>query len=105
MADDTPKTVKVEALQWHTHQGTAYDVGDTYDIDEQLVDSVQFQGKAVRVDRVQHAKAAAKEAERSAKTAAKAPKAPRAAKTPRKTAVSPMTTTTTRALTPRKRSK
>lgn len=50
------KTVTVEALEDHTYNGESYAVGDTYDIDEQLVDSVTFQGKAVRVDRVAHAK-------------------------------------------------
>jgi arginine/lysine/ornithine decarboxylase len=64
MADkaEKPKTVTVEALQWHTYNGKEYNVGDTYDIDEQLVDSVAFQGKAVAVDRVARAKAAAKPA-------------------------------------------
>ena len=51
-----PKTVTVEALEDHTYNGNSYVVGDTYDIDEQLVDSVTFQGKAVRTDRVAHAK-------------------------------------------------
>lgn len=74
MADDKPKTVKVEALQAHSYAGNNYEVGDTYDIDAQLVDSVTFQGKAVRVDRAEVAKA-------EKKAAAK-----------RSTAVEPMTT-------------
>ena len=60
--DDTPKTVTVEALQAHTYNGKSYDVGDVYEIDEQYAESVAAQGKAVRVDRVDHAKAQAKAA-------------------------------------------
>lgn len=83
---DAPKTVKVEALEWHTHQGEEHNIGDTYDIDEQLVDSVQAQGKAVRVDRVAVAKEAAKAAEKTTRARAQG-----------KTAVEPMTTDTTAA--------
>jgi len=46
---DTPKTVTVKALQDHTTFGTAYKVGDTYEIDAALVDSVVAQGKAAPV--------------------------------------------------------
>jgi hypothetical protein len=48
--DEKPKTVTVEALQLHTYNGKSYDVGDTYDIDEQYADSVAAQGKAKRAD-------------------------------------------------------
>ena len=53
---DAPKTTTVEALQWHTYNGKEYNIGDTYQIDDALVDSVTTQGKAVRTDRVAHAK-------------------------------------------------
>lgn len=43
------KTVTVQAVQWHTYNGKAYEIGDTYELDEALVDSVQAQGKAFRV--------------------------------------------------------
>ena len=72
------KTVTVEALEYHTYDGKEYEVGDTYDIDEQYVESVASQGKAVRVDRVKVAKDAAKEgkaSEKAAKDAAKEGKA------------------------------
>lgn len=62
---EAPETVTVEALEAHTYNGDSYEVGDTYDIDAQLVDSVTFQGKAVRVDRVEVARAAAKAAKAS----------------------------------------
>jgi hypothetical protein len=67
MADEKPQTVTVESLEWHTYNGKEYPVGATYDIDEQLVDSVQRQGKAVRVDRAAHAKQAEKAAAKPAK--------------------------------------
>ena len=57
---DAPKTTTVEALQWHTYNGKEYNIGDTYQIDDALVDSVTTQGKAVRTDRVAHAKRQAK---------------------------------------------
>jgi hypothetical protein len=88
-AADKPKTVKVEALEWHTYNGKAYEVGDTYDLDEQLVDSVTFQGKAARVDRAEVAaaerKRAAKQASASTKvepmgTTGKPARAPRGVK-------------------------
>ncbi len=44
MADEKPKMVKVEALQAHTFNGQSYEVGDSYDIDEQYVESVASQG-------------------------------------------------------------
>jgi hypothetical protein len=59
MADEKPKTVTVEALQLHTYNGKEYQIGDTYEIDEALVDSVTAQGKAVRTDRAAVAKKAA----------------------------------------------
>jgi hypothetical protein len=51
MPDESRHTVTVEALQLHTYDGHTYDVGDTYEIDEQYAESVVVQGKAVRVDR------------------------------------------------------
>jgi hypothetical protein len=50
MADEKSKTVKVTALQAHTAFGKAYEIGDTYDIDEAFADTVVTQGKAVRAD-------------------------------------------------------
>lgn len=67
MADEKPKTVTVEALQWHTYNGKEYAVGAKYEIDEALADSVAAQGKAVRVDRVAVAKAQDKAAAKSTK--------------------------------------
>jgi hypothetical protein len=64
MATDK-KTVTVEALQAHSYNGKTYAVGDTYEIDEQLVESVATQGKAVRADRVAHAKQQAADAEKA----------------------------------------
>lgn len=49
------KLVTVEALKYHTHDGKAYNVGDTYDIEARYVESVAAQGMAVRVDRAAHA--------------------------------------------------
>jgi hypothetical protein len=59
---EKPKTVTVEALQWHTYDGKEYAVGDTYEIDEALADSVAAQGKAIRTDRAEVAKKAEKDA-------------------------------------------
>lgn len=70
MATDKPETVEVEALQPHTYNGDSYEVGDTYDIAADLVDSVTAQGKAVRVDRAEVAKAQAKAAEKASKPVA-----------------------------------
>ena len=47
---EKPQTVTVEALTWHTYNGKAYDVGDTYEIDDLYADSVVAQGKAIRAD-------------------------------------------------------
>lgn len=66
MADQS-KTVTVEALAAHTYDGESYEVGDTYDIEEQYAESVVLQGKAVRVDRAKVAKAAVKEGEKASK--------------------------------------
>ncbi len=74
-------TVTVEALEYHTYDGEEYQVGDTYDIDEQYVDSLRVQGKAVRVDRVKVAKKADADAKKTEADRAKAPKG---------TAVTPM---------------
>jgi hypothetical protein len=90
-----PKTVTVEALEAHSYNGENYDVGDTYELDEQLVDSLRIQGKAVRADRVQQAKTAAKAAKAQAEAAAKSAKATKGSRRS-KTAVEPMTTATTR---------
>lgn len=46
MADETPKTVTVEADQPHTYNGTSYEPGDIYEIDVALLDSIQIQKKA-----------------------------------------------------------
>jgi hypothetical protein len=73
MADkvEKPKTVTMEALQWHTYNGKAYSIGDTYELEESLVDSVTFQGRAARADRDEVAKQQAKDAERARKEASK----------------------------------
>lgn len=68
---DKPQTVKVEALKYHTAFGSEYQVGDTYDLDEQFLDSVVHQGLAVPVDRVARAKQAEKAAKETVKAAAK----------------------------------
>lgn len=65
--DDTPATVTMESIQWHTYNGEEHAVGDTYELPADLVDSVTAQGKAVRVDRVEHAKRQADEAEKARK--------------------------------------
>jgi len=65
MADDKPKKVTVEAIKFHTHDGEEYQVGDTYDVDEAAVESLQVQGMAIRTDRA----AVAKKAEKDAKDA------------------------------------
>lgn len=59
------KMVQMEALQYHTYNGEAYEVGDTYDLPENLVDSVTLQGKAARTDRVEVARASRQAAEKS----------------------------------------
>jgi len=49
MADKTPQTVTVEALQLHTYHGETYDVGDTYEADAGDVETIEVQGKGARV--------------------------------------------------------
>ena len=66
---DKPKTVKVEALKYHTTAGTAYEVGDTYEVPEAGVDNLVNQGMAVRVDRAAVAKQQAADAKKTRKTA------------------------------------
>lgn len=44
------QTVTVKALEAHTTFGKSYDVGDTYEVDASLVDSLVVQGKAVPAD-------------------------------------------------------
>jgi hypothetical protein len=68
-AVEKPKQVKVEALRYHTNAGEAYDVGDTYEVDETAVDNLVSQGMAVRVDRAAVAKAATQAVEKPAKPA------------------------------------
>jgi hypothetical protein len=83
---DKPQAIKVEALKWHTYNGKAYDVGDTYDFypstepsglsaDDQVA-SLQTTGFAARVDRAKVAKEQAKAAEASVKAQAKAAEKP-----------------------------
>jgi hypothetical protein len=86
MADDKPKTTKVIAHQAHTAFGESYEIGDTYDAPDDIVDSLRVQGKATPVDPA----ASAKKAEKAAKPA-KAAKGKRGTK--RSTAVAPMGTT------------
>lgn len=69
MADEKPKKVTVEAIKAHTNAGESYDVGDTYEVDEAAVDSLAIQGMALRADRVEVAKQAAKDAEKARKAA------------------------------------
>jgi hypothetical protein len=59
-----PKTVTMESIQWHTHDGKDHPIGDTYELPADLVDSVQAQGKAVRADRVEVAQREADEQQR-----------------------------------------
>ncbi len=79
MADEKPQTVTVEALEYHTHAGKAYDKGDIYDVDPALVDTLGVQGKAKPVEVVAYSKRAGKAA---AKAKAKAKAAPAKAKKP-----------------------
>ncbi len=46
MTTEKKPTVKVEALEYHTHEGKAYEAGDTYQIAEDFVDSIVAQKKA-----------------------------------------------------------
>ena len=64
---------KVTALEYHTYNGKAYEIGDTYDAPDELIDTLKVQGKAAVTD----PKAAAKAAAKSAKPAKKAKKARR----------------------------
>ena len=68
MADDKPKvkTVTVTALETHTYNGKTYEAGDTYEIDEALIDTIEHQGKALRED----VKAARDKAQKAADKAA-----------------------------------
>ena len=66
---------KVTALQFHTYGGKAYNVGDTYDAPDDLVTSLQVQGKASLADPAGAAKASAKATAATAKPAKKARKA------------------------------
>ena len=47
---DKPKTVTVEALEAHTAFGKSYDIGDTYDVSEDFVYTLETQGKAKRYE-------------------------------------------------------
>ena len=80
MATDAPKKVTVEALKYHTTAGEAYDVGDTYEVDESAVENLVVQGMAVRTDRVAHAKAQTKALETTASGKLKQTKARKASK-------------------------
>lgn len=50
MTEDTPKTVTVRSLQWHTYHGQDYPEGAIYEIEASLLDSIIAQRKAVRVE-------------------------------------------------------
>lgn len=47
-----PKTVKMEAIKDGSYDGFPFHVGDTIEVEEQYVESVQALGMAVRADRV-----------------------------------------------------
>lgn len=47
---DTPKTVTVRSIEWHTYHGKAYPVGATYEAEATIVESLVAQRKAVPVD-------------------------------------------------------
>jgi hypothetical protein len=47
--------VRVKALQAHTAFGESYAIGDTYEVNADLVDSLRIQGKAVPDDPADHA--------------------------------------------------
>lgn len=76
MTTEKKPTVKVEALEYHTHEGKAYNAGDTYQIEAEMVDSIVAQKKA----RVYAAKAEPVPAKAEAKAV------------PAGTAVEPLTT-------------
>jgi len=93
---DKAHMVTVEALEYHTYDGKAYEVGDIYAIDEQYVESVALQGKAVRVDRVAVAKKANADARKTEAARAKPAKG---------TAVKPMSMDAAPAVKPGKATK
>ena len=64
---DKPKKVTVEAIKWHTNAGEAYDIGDTYEVDEEAAAGLAIQGMAIRTDRVAEAKKAEKDAKKAEK--------------------------------------
>ena len=61
-----PKTVTVQATQWHTYEGKEYDAGDQDEAPEELVDSLALQNKAMRVVSKSE-RSAAKKARKDAK--------------------------------------
>ena len=65
--DEKAKKVTVEAIKWHTNAGEAYDIGDTYDVDEDAAASLAINGFAIRTDRVEVAKKAEKDAKKAEK--------------------------------------
>jgi len=68
---DKVKKVSVTALKFHTHDGKAYEAGDTYSVDETLVESLAAQGMAKPSDEVEQDEADAKDAAKADKAAAK----------------------------------
>lgn len=66
--DEAPKSVKVEALKYHTNSGSEYEVGDTYEVPEDEVDNLVIQGMAARVDRVKVSKEAREAADKAEAT-------------------------------------
>ena len=58
---EKPKKVTVEAIKWHTNGGETYDVGDTYEVDEDAAASLAINGFAIRTDRAAVAKKAEKD--------------------------------------------
>jgi hypothetical protein len=68
---DKAKKVAVTALKAHTHDGKAYDAGDTYQVDEALVESLAAQGMAKPSDEVAADAHAAKDAAKADAKAAK----------------------------------
>jgi hypothetical protein len=72
MAEQKPKTVTVEATEYHTHDGREYQVGDIYELPEHLVESVTGQRKVKVVEPgTASKKAPAKAAKLAPKTASK----------------------------------
>lgn len=74
MSDKVQKC-KVTALKAHTLDGKSYEEGDTYSVDEAMVESLAAQGMAKPSDEVEQdeadAKADAKAADKAAKADAK----------------------------------